>query len=203
MAFFYICEKNKMTKEEIRKEYSLKRKNLSITEYEELNEDLSNHLRKFFQEKGPSLKIASFFPISSNKEVNTIIFHDWLRQEPMNHEIYLPKTNGDNLEFYLFEENESLIKSELGIMEPNPNLSDPLSPKEIDLILVPLIAVDVNGHRVGYGKGYYDRFLKRLNSHTEIIGLSLELPIEPISDINQYDFPLQIVISPHGAHIFN
>lgn len=192
-----------MTKQEIREEYLEKRKNLSIPEYEELNEDISNHLREFLKEIPSHAILASFFPIASKKEVNTILFHQWMRDEPHKFQIALPKTFGEEMNFYLFEEKSILEKSGIGVMEPVEKNSQLIAPEKIDLILVPLIAVDIRGHRVGYGKGFYDRYLKRLTSKTRIVGLSLDLPIEPISDIGNHDFPLEIVITPHGIHKFN
>lgn len=192
-----------MKKQEIREELLQKRKELNSTDYEKLNEDLSINLRKFLQDKGLNLKIGSFFPMANKKEVNTIVFHNWMRAEPFNHQIYLPKTGNDcSMDFFLFEENSPLIKSALGVSELDTEGLEPLNPKDLDIILVPLIAIDIQGNRVGYGKGYYDRYLARLGKNTTIIGLSLDLPVEVLEDINEFDFKIPQAVSPHGIHFF-
>ncbi|MFM8832750.1 MAG: 5-formyltetrahydrofolate cyclo-ligase, partial [Cytophagales bacterium] len=67
---------------------------------------------------------------------------------------------------------------------------------DIDLVLVPLLAFDKEGHRVGYGKGYYDRFLKGCKSSCKKIGLSFFNAVEKISETTSLDFKLDDVIVP-------
>ena len=69
-------------------------------------------------------------------------------------------------------------------------------------ILVPLLAFDLNGNRVGYGGGYYDRFLKDCNNSIKV-GLSLEDPISPIKDINEYDIKLDYCITKDTIYTFS
>ena len=70
------------------------------------------------------------------------------------------------------------------------------------MIFIPLVAYDLIGNRVGYGKGYYDRFLKSLNSNTLKIGLSLFEPVEEIIDINNYDISMDICVTPNSIYDF-
>ena len=74
--------------------------------------------------------------------------------------------------------------------------------KKIDIIFIPLSIFDLSGHRVGYGKGYYDRFLKSLNSNTVKIGLSLFEPVEEIIDINNDDVSMDICVTPNSIYDF-
>jgi len=99
-----------------------------------------------------------------------------------------------------FEDTSELINNEFGIDEPesgNKILED-----EIDLVLVPLLAFDKKGFRVGYGKGFYDKFLFNCRIDTLKIGLSFFDPVDEIVDINQFDISLNYCVTPKDVFIF-
>ena len=75
--------------------------------------------------------------------------------------------------------------------------------ENLDLIFIPLLAYDLEGHRVGYGKGYYDRFLKLTNKSSLKIGLSFFDPINKIQDIDDNDVKLDYCITPTQVHKFD
>ena len=75
--------------------------------------------------------------------------------------------------------------------------------ENLDIIFIPLLAFDIEGHRVGYGKGYYDRFLKLTNNSTLKIGLSFFDPINKILDIDDNDVKLDYCVTPKQVHKFN
>ncbi len=94
-----------------------------------------------------------------------------------------------------------LIENGWGIREPaGQELADPA---KIDLVIVPLLCFDVLGNRVGYGKGYYDRFLARFRRDCLKVGLSLFPPVDPIDDIHEGDVPLDACVTPSEAFRFN
>lgn len=74
---------------------------------------------------------------------------------------YLPKVSGKNILACPYTEN--LIKSAFGIMEPE---TLPVNPNILDLVIVPCMMADKNGYRLGYGGGYYDRFLSEIDAKT-------------------------------------
>ena len=76
-------------------------------------------------------------------------------------------------------------------------------PDEIDLVLVPLLAFDQEGYRVGYGKGYYDKFLSQCREDVIKIGLSFFEPVDAISDINQFDMSLNYCVTPQQVYDFS
>ena len=86
---------------------------------------------------------------------------------------------------------------------PEPKEGNEMSPELIDLVIVPLLYFDKTGNRVGYGKGYYDRFLKKCRKNCIKIGISYFSPTEPIEDINEFDVPLNYGISPDAIHEFH
>ena len=67
---------------------------------------------------------------------------------------------------------------------------------------MPLLVFDKSGHRVGYGEGYYDRFMSDIKNDVIKVGLSLFEPVDKISDINQKDIPLNYVITPSKTYYF-
>ncbi|MBZ4688351.1 MAG: 5-formyltetrahydrofolate cyclo-ligase [Clostridia bacterium] len=88
---------------------------------------------------------------------------------------------------------EDLQCGAYGIMEPCE--IKPVRPEEIDLVLVPGVAFDVNGNRLGYGAGYYDRFLARLRSDATTIALAFEMQILDNVFPEEHDVPMDYIIT--------
>jgi 5-formyltetrahydrofolate cyclo-ligase len=85
---------------------------------------------------------------------------------------------------------------------PEPLDAVEMSPEALDWVFLPLLAFDVNGHRVGYGKGYYDRFLKKCKEDVVKIGFSY-FEAEPIiSDSNRLDVKLDYCVTPERIYEF-
>ncbi len=115
--------------------------------------------------------------------------------------IVVPRINDeDELEHILMEDDTIMIDNQYGIPEPLSGLS--VDPELIDLVLVPLLGFDEKGNRVGYGKGYYDRFLTSCRPDVVIIGLSFLEAVEEIVDTDPWDVPLQYCITPNRVYEF-
>jgi 5-formyltetrahydrofolate cyclo-ligase len=82
------------------------------------------------------------------------------------------------------------------MMEPKRGSN--ISPADIDMVIVPLLAVDQQGHRIGYGKGYYDRFLKLCRTDCLKIGVSFFEPEETIKEKSTEDVLLNGCLTPNG-----
>jgi 5-formyltetrahydrofolate cyclo-ligase len=104
------------------------------------------------------------------------------------------------MESFYFEDFHQLKKNSWGILEPRQGV--PAPPEKVDLVIVPLLAFDKLGHRVGYGKGFYDRFLKDCRSDCKKIGLSFFSPEEKIDDANPFDVPLHLALTPKEVFQF-
>jgi 5-formyltetrahydrofolate cyclo-ligase len=98
--------------------------------------------------------------------------------------------------------NEETIfeKNQYGIDEPVNGME--VSPDDIDMIIVPLLGFDTHGYRVGYGKGFYDRFLCRCRKDCIKVGFSYFEPVDIIEDVNQFDIKLDYCITHEKFYIF-
>ncbi len=104
---------------------------------------------------------------------------------------YLPKVMAQDLLVCKYQEGEHLIKSDFNIFEP---CSDPVEPDVLDLVIVPALMVDKMGYRLGYGGGFYDRFLAKYPDVKTLCALPKELCIETLPHEN-FDIPIDIIIS--------
>ena len=87
------------------------------------------------------------------------------------------------------------------------NITEPVEPvwkktETIDIIITPLLTFDSKGYRVGYGKGFYDRFFASEDTHAKRIGISLFEPCTIIENINEYDIPLTHCVTPSKIYSF-
>jgi 5-formyltetrahydrofolate cyclo-ligase len=104
------------------------------------------------------------------------------------------------LENIYFEGLHQLKKNKWGILEPEQGVPTPT--EKIDAVIVPLLAFDEKGHRVGYGKGFYDRFLAQCRKNCQRIGISFFSAATLIEDIDENDIQLTSCINPPGYDIF-
>jgi 5-formyltetrahydrofolate cyclo-ligase len=98
------------------------------------------------------------------------------------------------LDHFWLKPETKLQENKWGI--PEPVQAEAIGVGEIDMVLVPLLAFDRQGHRVGYGKGFYDRFLASCRPATIKVGLSLETSMHQVADVHAGDVVLDYVITP-------
>lgn len=189
-----------MTKAELRILYRSKRGKLSDDEYREACDSVSSN---FFREIDLSHigVIHSFLPIVRNREPDTGLIIGQLQLRYPEIRISVPRVNVDEtMTSYYYEGRRQIALSSMGI--PEPVGGKVTEPSEIDLILIPLLAFDKRGHRVGYGKGFYDRFLKSCRADCIKAGLSLFPPEEKIDDVAEFDQPMTLAITPESVFRF-
>lgn len=191
-----------MTKRELRTLYLQKRNALSEAEYSQLTFKL---YQNFFSAVDLSFihTLHTFLPITSKKEVDTWLIIDRIKREFQHIRISIPKVNSQTGVFdsFYFEGLHQLATNEWGIQEPKQGI--PTEPEKVDLVLMPLLAYDKKGHRVGYGKGFYDKFLATCRLDCKKIGLSLFEAEEKIKDANALDVKMDQCITPTGVILFN
>ena len=187
-----------MDKKSLRGIYLEKRKALTLNEKLILEESIVYHLVDNFSFSG---KVFScFLPILSKNEIDTwgVINKICVDGGKIGLTVWNMKT--DTLTHRLYSENSKIELNSFGIPEPINGEMMPID--EFDYVIVPLLVADINGHRVGYGKGVYDRFLSSCSKNTKFIGLSLFDLVAPIDDINVLDIPLDACITPTKCIFF-
>ena len=174
----------------LRSHYKKKRLSLTKQEVDHLSQSVCKQLDKLNIWKLKHYHI--FISISKYNELNTSSIINKLKSEKKN--IIVPKILNNELVHIAINDQTEFSINEYGIKEPNNGNSFII--QNLDLIFIPLLAYDLEGHRVGYGKGYYDRFLKLTNKSSLKIGLSFFDPINKIQDIDDNDVKLDYCITP-------
>jgi 5-formyltetrahydrofolate cyclo-ligase len=171
---------------------------LSDAEYQQLNADLCDHFFATVKLKGVEV-LHTFLPIKKTREVDTWLIIDRLKQDFPHIRIAVPKINNhtSQLEHYYLEGPEQLKNNTWEIPEPVKGVPTPT--EKIDAVLVPLLAFDKQGHRLGYGRGFYDRFLAECRPDCLKIGLSFFEVEEKIDGISEKDIPLDLVVTPQSV----
>jgi 5-formyltetrahydrofolate cyclo-ligase len=190
-----------MTKKQLRDQYKLKRAALSGPERLRA-EDL---LLIQFQQLEISFDtniLLSYWPLLEHAEPNTHLLTDYLRFRLPELQIAYPVTDFTNhsMQVYLTDDSTQFEINEYGIAEPVNGIH--IESTAIDLVFVPLLVFDKTGHRVGFGKGFYDRFLPNCREDIVKIGFSFFEPVDVIEGITQFDVPLSIGVTPHAIYEF-
>ena len=146
--------------------------------------------------------ILSYYPLEQSKEPDTFMLTRYLRFKNPGLLIAYPKTNNSDhsMQAIVCDDDHVFEKNNFFIHEPTH--LEYIEPEKIDMVLVPLLAFDSKGYRVGYGKGFYDRFLKQCRNDCVKIGLSYFEPIDAINDAGEFDVPLDFCITPQKAYVF-
>ncbi|MHA7829683.1 MAG: 5-formyltetrahydrofolate cyclo-ligase [Flagellimonas sp.] len=142
----------------------------------------------------------TFLSMEDKIEVDTLPLITLLQGKDKN--IVVPKVVGPNsMENYLLTDSITIKKSPYGVPEPVDGIE--IQESKIDVVFVPLLAFDTQGNRVGYGKGYYDTFLRKCRKKTIKIGLSFfKAESEPITDVHENDVKLDYCVTPDQVYSF-
>ncbi|WP_248724782.1 5-formyltetrahydrofolate cyclo-ligase [Seonamhaeicola sp. ML3] len=187
-----------MTKTELRKKYKTLRKNLSIDALDELSMAIANKLIQM-----PIWDLSFyhiFLSIEEQKEVNTEFILSVLSGKDKN--ILISKSNFETgtLTHFLFTDSTKIKKNHYNIPEPLDGIE--IGNHKVDVVFIPLLAFDKRGNRVGYGKGFYDRFLTNCKPKTLKIGLSFFEAENEITDVFEGDIKLDFCVTPKRVYTF-
>jgi 5-formyltetrahydrofolate cyclo-ligase len=190
-----------MLKSEARSIYLTKRKSISLEEKVLLDHAILAEFKKIDLTTIKCIHI--YLPIIAQNEYNTYPIIEYIQENYPQIRIAIPKANFNNgqMEAVFFNADTQLATNNLGIAEPIDGAA--IDPVVINMIICPLIAFDLKGNRVGYGKGFYDRFLGQCKSDVIKLGLSYFEPINNLTDCNESDLPLSSCITPTQHYFFD
>ena len=196
-----------MTKVELRQEFLAKRRALSIDDVARRSKSITDQIFQFTplanQLFTPNTGVIHIFlPIVRQNEVDTWLIIRRIWQDFPAVRVATSITDTNQLTHYLLTPETRLVENRWGIPEPLPDEGLRIHSQQIDSVLVPLLAFDRRGQRVGYGKGYYDRFLAECRPDCLTIGLSLFEPVDPITDVEPTDVGLFCCVSPDQVCLF-
>ncbi|MFV9474795.1 5-formyltetrahydrofolate cyclo-ligase [Advenella sp. RU8] len=198
-----ITRTARMNNQEIRKSLTASRQALAASTRKQYSDQIRQHFMTWFRQfiqthPQPSCRIAGFWPIKEEPDLIPLL----TELDQLGHEISLPCITAldSSLEFYRWTATTPLQPGKFNI--PEPQLSEKSLPA--DIILVPTLGFTRDGHRIGYGKGYYDRTLAKLHEkgHAFIkIGIAwdegeITVPYLP----EPHDIPLDHILTPSGLH---
>lgn len=182
----------------LRKKYKEKRAKLSIKEMEDKSIAIANNLlplpiweHSFYHlflsiERLREIDTEFILHILNGKDKNVIVSKSDFASAAMTH--------------YLLTDSTPLKTNEWGIPEPLDGIEIPT--KKIEVVFIPLLAFDKNGHRIGYGKGFYDRFLRNCKPETLKIGLSFFEAEENLIESHEHDIPMDYCVTPEKVYRF-
>ena len=187
-----------MNKTALRQKYKALRNSLSENQVEEMSLAIANKILALPLWEKTYFHI--FLPITEQKEVNTEFILHLLSGK--DKEIIVSKADfaTRNMTHFLLTDNTKIKKNQYNIPEPIDGIEVPSN--KIDVVFVPLLAFDKKGHRVGYGKGFYDKFLSECKPDVIKIGLSFFEPEELITDVFEGDVKLDYCVTPNEVYFF-
>ena len=140
-----------------------------------------------------------FLTLEDQNEVDTALILTLLQGK--DKEVVVPKiADAEQLQHFLLTDQTRFQKNALGIPEPVSGIE--IEASKIDVVFVPLLAFDDKGHRVGYGKGYYDRFLATCRPNCIKVGLSFFEKEQDSFIIEPTDIPLDYCVTPEKIYPF-
>jgi 5-formyltetrahydrofolate cyclo-ligase len=178
-----------LTKTELRKSLLKNRKSLSPEAWREKSDRICNNLQNS--------------PLFT--QAKTIFAYFSFRQEPDLSPLFttpknwgFPRCVGKELSWHIWKPGDALHTGAYGILEPQPD-APKIEPSEVDLILVPAVACDLRGYRLGYGGGYYDRMLSKVEWESKItIGIIFEFAFLAEVPVESWDKPLHGICTENG-----
>ncbi|HEX8562314.1 MAG TPA: 5-formyltetrahydrofolate cyclo-ligase [Flavobacterium sp.] len=178
--------------------------------YKQLRRDLSDEeiVQKSLLIANQTLKLAIwnndfyhlFLPIRRQKEVDTEFLLHLLAGKDKHVVISKSDFETRQMQHFLLTDNTRIVLNSYGIPEPENGIE--IYPGKIQVVFVPLLAFDLAGNRVGYGKGFYDNFLAKCKSETIKVGLSFFEAEDSCSDVFESDVKLDYCVTPERIYKF-
>lgn len=186
-------------KQTLRKQVLARRSALSAQERERFSAQAVRHLQQLEPLAG-CRTVLIFYPFRD--EIDTRAFMALAARR--GQEIWLPLTDTKEKEIvpYLYAGEESLRQGVWGIREPNPDIAQRANLELLEAIVVPGVAFDSHGGRLGYGGGYYDRFLAKLERKPPLIGFAFSCQLVDQVPLEEHDYLLDYLVTENGVTRF-
>jgi 5-formyltetrahydrofolate cyclo-ligase len=187
-----------MLKSELRKIYREKRSLLTATERMKMDDLLLIQFQKVPIDFVNTM--LSYSPSDKHAEPNTYLFSTYLAHMIPGLRTCYPVTDFENLQMkaMLVDDDTEFSFNAYDIEEPVNGTE--IDPQEIDIVFVPMLICDTAGYRVGFGKGFYDRFLPLCREDVLKVGFSYFEPVDAITDTHQFDIPLDFCVTPEKVY---
>ncbi len=185
-------------KNKLRKQYESKRDELTSSQIEELSLEIANKLLQL-----PIWDLEYyhlFLSIAEKKEVETEFILHILQGKDKNVILSKSDFNTRELHNFLLTDTTVIKKNKWNIPEPVDGIEIPS--EKIEVVFVPLLAFDLNGHRLGYGKGFYDIFLASCKPDVIKVGVSFFEAEKTIPELENSDIALDYCVTPHKTYVF-
>jgi 5-formyltetrahydrofolate cyclo-ligase len=185
-------------KQIVRKQVLTKRATLSVKERAYYSAQAAHHLLQL-EPLAKCRTIQLFYPFRDEIDTRPFI-EEALRR---GQEIWLPVTDSEAREIipYVYTSEQGLRQGVWGILEPDPQVSRRAEPEKLEAIVVPGVAFDRSGGRVGYGGGYYDRFLAKLERKPLLIGLAFSCQLIEQVPLEEHDYLLDYLVTENGIEL--
>jgi 5-formyltetrahydrofolate cyclo-ligase len=194
-----------LTKTALRRAALARRQTLTSAEVAQRSQQLADQLFQHF----PVAQwrwLHVFLPLARKNEPDTwpIINRLWEEKLPVRLAAPVVQPDSISLNHYELTPATPLLTDRWGIPEPLADPATEVAPAQLDAVLVPLLACDQQGQRVGYGGGFYDRFLTECRPDTVFIGLNIldDEPVAALADVLPTDVPLHACLTPGAVWNF-
>lgn len=190
-----------MTKSELRKIFLARREALTVRQVADTSWRIADEFFDAF-DLITIKTLQSFIPIAKFREIDTSLIYKKIWTDCRIIRTLAPRIDFESgeMESFTFNGETELVENKWGIREPAGG--ETVEPNKIDMVLVPLLCFDERGYRVGYGKGFYDRFLSRCRADCVKIGLSYFPPVADIDDTSEHDVKLDHCVTPERVFGF-
>src|SRR5690606_20751254 len=186
-----------MRKPELRNFYKSKRNQLSATEIHECSLGILQSLKQLPIWEHSVFHV--FVPIVQNNEINTFPIIEYLFEK--NKTVIVPKVEGKNMINSQISTKTEWTTGKFGVSEPFNFIE--VNKDSIEVVLLPMLICDKSGNRIGYGGGYYDRFLSEFENSPLKIGLNFFSPIDFEFELSPFDVPLDYCVTPEEIVSFD
>lgn len=183
-------------KKEIRKQVLSVRNRMSAQEIAALSAEICRHIQSedcFSKAQW----IFAYHPLGKEVDIRPLIREAW----GQNKQVAFPKVRGENMDFFEAKDLSELQTGSFGVMEPEGN-GVPVTPQPGTLVLVPGVAFDLSGNRMGFGKGYYDRYLAKFSGYMAL-GVAYERQVADSIPAEETDIRMHALATEETVYVFS